>query len=69
MNNGLQRPPALSHSVETAAAMLGLSRAYMYELITSGDIASFKSGKRRLVSQRAIEDYIAQQERLASGRR
>lgn len=35
--------------VETAADMLGISRAALYPLVMAGEIPSFKVGRRRLV--------------------
>lgn len=49
-------------SVEDAAAVIGLGRTKMYELVRRGVIFSVKVGKRRLVSVHALERYRASME-------
>ena len=41
----------------------GIGRSMFYELVSSGDLRSVKIGKRRLVPEQAICEYIAQLER------
>jgi excisionase family DNA binding protein len=41
-----------------AAGRLGVSRAKLYELITAGEIGSFKIGSRRIVPAAAIDQYM-----------
>jgi excisionase family DNA binding protein len=50
--------PYSLRTVEETAERLRLGRTYTYELIRQGKIPSIKLGKRRLVSDKAIEDYI-----------
>ena len=50
-------------SVAEARQRLGsISNAKIYELIRSGELRSFTIGRRRLVSQTAILEFIAQRE-------
>ena len=52
-------------SPETAAALLGLSRSAVYNLLREGEIASVKRGKRRLVSRESVQEWAEHQ--LAAG--
>lgn len=45
------------------------SRNKFYKAIASGDLRTFRDGKRRMVSDAALREYIALRERLtAEGR-
>ena len=52
----------LLHQIPAAARRLGICRAMLYKLIASGDISTIKIGRRRLVSENAICDFIAKNE-------
>ena len=56
-------PPRLLYSVEEAADLLGIGRTFMFHLLATGEIDSFKIGKRRKVPRDALDGYI---ERLRS---
>lgn len=56
---------ALAYSVEDAAAVLGIGRSAMFELLAAGEIKSFLVKRRRLVSRAALEAFVARQERKA----
>lgn len=45
--------------VATAAKLVGLSRAAFYPLVMSGDVPSFKVGRRRLVPVAGLESWVA----------
>lgn len=68
--NTLSVPPAfqsendspLLYEISAAASRLGISRALLYKLITAGAILTIKIGRRRLVSENAIRDFIAKNE-------
>ena len=50
-----------------ARRLLGdLSNGKIYELIASGELRSFRVGRRRLVSQRAIAEFIRAREAEAA---
>ncbi len=51
--------------VEAVMARLGLGRSTIFEKISSGELRSVKVGRRRLVPESAIIDYIANLERQA----
>jgi len=46
-------------NVATAARLVGVSRAALYPLVMSGDIPSFKVGRRRLVPVAGLEAWAA----------
>lgn len=56
----------LSYSVEEAAAATSLTRSRLYQAIATRDLVTFKAGRRRMVSRRALEDFIAKLERQSS---
>lgn len=45
-------------NVEEAAELAGIGRTILYERLLSGDIASVKIGRRRLVPRAAVEEYV-----------
>jgi excisionase family DNA binding protein len=46
-------------TVEQAAEQLGgVSRSTLYQLMRSGELASVKIGRRRLIPAEAIADYV-----------
>jgi len=53
----------LVYSVEEAADLLGIGRTFMFHLVATGEIDSFKIGKRRKIPRDALDGYI---ERLRS---
>jgi excisionase family DNA binding protein len=59
----LSAPGRLLYSVEEAADLLGIGRTFMFHLVASGEIDSFKIGKRRKIPRDALDGYI---ERLRS---
>jgi excisionase family DNA binding protein len=46
-------------SVGEAAHRMSIGLTVMYALISSGQIASIKIGRRRLIPVKALEDWIA----------
>lgn len=51
-------PERLAHPVPEAAVLLGLGERFTWTLVESGELASFKSGGRRLVAREDINAYI-----------
>lgn len=51
--------PPVVYRVEEAAEALRLTRDAVYELIRSGQLRSFKVGRRRLVPIEALTEYVA----------
>ena len=48
------------HNIESVQARLNLGRSTVFDLIASGQLRSAKVGRRRLVPEQAIVDFIAQ---------
>ncbi|GGD40656.1 helix-turn-helix domain-containing protein [Pseudoxanthomonas indica] len=55
----------LSYTVEEAVAVSGITKTNLYRHMHEGDLATFKSGRRRMVSQAAIENLIKKLEKRA----
>ena len=47
-----------------AAALLGVHRATIYDLIGSGAIPSVKIGRRRMISVNSLEEFVRLNERF-----
>jgi excisionase family DNA binding protein len=60
--------PLLLLSPAQAAHALSVHRSTVYELMNAGAIASFSIGRARRISIRALEAYIAAQEREQGAR-
>jgi excisionase family DNA binding protein len=48
------RAEPLTNGVETAATMLGISRALAYQLVSGGELPSIKLGRRVVVPRAAL---------------
>lgn len=46
------------HPLETVMCRLGVGRSTVFELIASGELRSVKVGRRRLVSEAALTEFI-----------
>jgi len=49
----------LSYSVPEAAEMVGISERRMWDRVREGLIQSYRDGHRRLISRRALEEYVS----------
>lgn len=58
----------LSYTVEEAVAVTSLARSRIYQAIGDGTLRTIKAGRRRMVSRKALEDFIAKLERESAGR-
>lgn len=63
MNQPTER---LSYTTDEACAATGLNRNAFYRAMHSGQLNTFKVGKRRMVSARALREYIEAREKEAS---
>jgi excisionase family DNA binding protein len=56
------RPPSgnerLVYSVAEAGALLGISRAFAYELVARGELPVIRLGRRRLVPKAALIAFV-----------
>ena len=63
-SSGLQRHTAIDQryciTVPEAAAMLGLSRNFAYELVKQGQLPVIRFGKRILIPKIALEKKLAE---------
>ena len=48
----------LVYSVGEAAVLLGISRAFAYELVARGELPVIRLGRRRLVPKVALLDFV-----------
>jgi excisionase family DNA binding protein len=55
----LDQQLAQLHSVETVMVRLNCGRNTVFSLISSGQLRSVKIGRRRMISEQAIRDFIA----------
>lgn len=53
----------LSYTVPQLTAATGLTRNRIYAAIATGDLRSFKVGKRRMISDEAVREFIENCER------
>ncbi len=54
----VETEPRLAYGIAEAAAMLGIGRTTIYELVRSGQLATLKIGQRRLVTRVDLERLI-----------
>ena len=50
--------PRLAVSVREAVAMSGLSRSFLYEAMSRGELPFIKKGRRRLIPTSSLSDYV-----------
>ncbi|MDR7136174.1 excisionase family DNA binding protein [Lysobacter niastensis] len=56
----------ISFTVEEAALATGMNRSRLYQAIGKHQLKTFKAGRRRMVSRKALEEFIAKLERESS---
>ena len=56
----------LSYTVDQACQAVGLPRTSLYSAMRDGKLRTFKAGRRRMVSRKALEDFIAALERQSN---
>lgn len=56
----------LAHSPDRAAQRLGISTRAVYTHIATGELRSFKDGKRRLIPETELQRYV--QRKMAEAR-
>ncbi len=60
------RPERAAYTVQEARTLLGgIAHATIYKLIDTGELRTFRIGRRRLIGVDAIRDYIARAEQRA----
>jgi excisionase family DNA binding protein len=58
----------LSYTIEAAVEVTGLARTRLFAAISDGSLASFRIGRRRMISAKALEAFIAGLERQSAKR-
>ena len=53
----------LSYSITGAVEATGLTRSRIYDAIRQGTLRTFMVGRRRMVSSKALEQFVANLER------
>jgi excisionase family DNA binding protein len=56
----------LAHPIPEAAYKLGIGRSLLYELIAAGEINTVTIGRRRLVPESALVDYLDRRQHAAA---
>jgi len=56
----------LAYRPNEACEVTGLKRSHFYELLAAGEIESFTVGRARLITARALSDFIERRERAGS---
>jgi excisionase family DNA binding protein len=51
----------LAYSPNRAAIVIGVSPRSVYQKIATGDLRSYKDGKRRLIPYSELQDYVNRQ--------
>jgi excisionase family DNA binding protein len=59
VTEALAEAAARPHGIKSAQERLGVSRSTIFELIGSGRLRSVLIGRRRLIPEQAIRDFIA----------
>jgi excisionase family DNA binding protein len=63
MRQSIPQTDLLANDVPRAAARIGISRGKLYQEMAAGRLAYFKVGERRLISDEALRQYIADRQR------
>ncbi len=61
-----QQPERLSYTTDEACTVTGLNRNALYRAMNAGLLKTFKVGKRRMVSARALREFIEAREKESS---
>lgn len=56
----------LAHSPDSAAQRLGVSTRSVYNLIATGELKSFKIGKRRLITDPELQRLVERKQQAAA---
>lgn len=65
---GPQRAERLSYTIEESVDVTGIPRTRLYSAIASGELRTFKHGRRRFASADALREFIASLERKTAPR-
>ncbi len=48
----------LAYPIDCAAKRIGISRSKLYQIVAAGDLAIIKVGRRTLISDRDLRDFL-----------
>jgi len=65
VNKTIQTNP-ISYPFERGLAEIGKSRAAGYRAVRDGELKTYLDGRRRMVTRKALEEYVARQEAKAA---
>lgn len=65
---GPQHAERLSYTIEQAVDVTGIPRTRLYGAIASGELRTFKHGRRRFASADALREFITSLERKSAPR-
>lgn len=51
-------PVPLAHSPDRAGPRIGVSTRQVYHLLATGELRSFKAGKRRLIPETELQSFV-----------
>ena len=54
-----QKSDTLSNSIATVAKRIGISKSGVYNLLSAGQLRSFKIGHRTLIAESELQRFIA----------
>lgn len=57
----------LAYTIEAATEVTSLTRTRIYSAIGDGSLKTFKAGRRRMVTAKALESFINDLERASHG--
>jgi excisionase family DNA binding protein len=58
----------MAYGLEEAAAAIGVTRTRAYQLIQKGELRSYLDGRRRMISAKALQEYVTAKEKAAQSR-
>ncbi len=59
-------PDSILIPVEPAAKTLGVCRSTVYNLMESGELASIRIGRRRLIERAELERFVAEKRQVVA---
>ena len=58
MTNIFEKVEPLAHSPDRAGQRVGVSTRAIYQAIANGELRSFKHGKRRLIPETELQQFV-----------
>lgn len=55
----------IAYPLDEGIDAIGISRSGAYRAIKTGDLRTYLEGRRRMVTRKALEEYVAKREREA----